>query len=54
MVVQVVLNSHNVTSGTHCEILTVDWLVVYVSSKSTAMVMAGRPVHLNTIFPGQA
>ena len=22
--------------------------------KSTAMVMAGRPVHLNTLFPGQA
>ena len=27
---------------------------VALSPKSTAMVMAGRSVHLNTLFPGQA
>ena len=27
---------------------------VALRSKSTAMVMAGRSVHLTTIFPGQA
>ena len=27
---------------------------VALRPKSTAMVMAGRPVHLTTIFPGQA
>ena len=27
---------------------------VYLRPKSTAMVMAGRSVHLTTLFPGQA
>ena len=27
---------------------------VALRPKSTAMVMAGRPVHLTTLFPGQA
>ena len=32
------------------------WLVGFVAlrPKSTAMVIAGRPVHLTTLFPGQA
>ena len=32
------------------------WLVGYVAlrPKSTAMVIAGRSVHLTTLFPGQA
>ena len=34
----------------------VGWLVGFVAlrPKSTAMVIAGRPVHLTTLFPGQA
>ena len=34
----------------------VGWLVGFVASrpKSTAMVIAGRSVHLTTLFPGQA
>ena len=34
----------------------VGWLVGFValSPKSTAMVIAGRSVHLTTLFPGQA
>ena len=33
-----------------------NWLVGFVAlrPKSTAMVIAGRSVHLTTIFPGQA
>ena len=33
-----------------------DWLVGFVAlrPKSTAMVIAGRSVHLTTLFPGQA
>ena len=36
----------------HCE----GWLVGFVAlrPKSTAMVIAGRSVHLTTLFPGQA
>ena len=32
------------------------WFVCFVAlrPKSTAMVMAGRSVHLTTLFPGQA
>ena len=35
---------------------TVGWLVGFVAlrPKSTAMVIAGRAVHLTTLFPGQA
>ena len=35
---------------------TVGWLVGFVAlrPKSTAMVIAGRSVHLTTLFPGQA
>ena len=34
----------------------VGWLVGFVAlrPKSTAMVIAGRSVHLTTLFPGQA
>ena len=34
----------------------VGWLVGFVAlrPKSTAMVIAGQPVHLTTLFPGQA
>ena len=33
-----------------------EWLVGFVAlrPKSTAMVIAGRSVHLTTLFPGQA
>ena len=36
--------------------IRVGWLVGFVSlrPKSTAMVIAGRSVHLTTLFPGQA
>ena len=36
--------------------LLVGWLVGFVAlrPKSTAMVIAGRSVHLTTLFPGQA
>ena len=36
--------------------LTESWLVGFVAlrPKSTAMVIAGRSVHLATLFPGQA
>ena len=36
--------------------LTKGWLVGFVAlrPKSTAMVIAGRSVHLTTLFPGQA
>ena len=36
--------------------LLVGWLVGFVAlrPKSTAMVLAGRSVHLTTLFPGQA
>ena len=35
---------------------SVGWLVGFVAlrPKSTAMVIAGRSVHLTTLFPGQA
>ena len=35
---------------------TASWYVCFVAlhPKSTAMVMAGRSVHLSTVFPGQA
>ena len=43
---------------TDCGILTamIPWLVGFVAlrPKSTAMVIAGRSVHLTTLFPGQA
>ena len=50
------------TTGTHRELPgrlsnTVGWLVLllYVPSQQpTAMVIAGRSVHLTTLFPGQA
>ena len=34
----------------------IGWLVGFVAlhPKSKAMVIAGRPVHLTTLFPGQA
>ena len=37
-------------------IVKVGWLVGFVAlrPKSTAMVIAGRSVHLTTLFPGQA
>ena len=37
-------------------VLEVGWLVGFVAlhPKSTAMVIAGRSVHLTTLFPGQA
>ena len=40
--------------GTHVGV--VGWLVGFVAlrPKSTAMVIAGRLVHLTTLFPGQA
>ena len=36
--------------------MVVGWLVGFVAlrPKSTAMVIAGRSVHLTTLFPGQA
>ena len=36
--------------------ILVGWLVGFVAlrPKSTAMVIAGRSVHLTTLFPGQA
>ena len=36
--------------------MLVGWLVGFVAlrPKSTAMVIAGRSVHLTTLFPGQA
>ena len=39
-----------------CMLSLVGWLVVFVAlrPKSTAMVIAGRSVHLTTLFPGQA
>ena len=39
-----------------CWVLTLSWLVGFVAlrPKSTAMVIAGRSVHLTTLFPGQA
>ena len=38
------------------EVALVGWLVGFVAlrPKSTAMVIAGRSVHLTTLFPGQA
>ena len=38
------------------DILVFGWLVGFVAlrPKSTAMVIAGRSVHLTTLFPGQA
>ena len=43
----VLLSNHNIWFG---------WLVGFVAlrPKSTAMVIAGRSVHLTTLFPGQA
>ena len=40
----------------HKIVLTLAWLVGFVAlrPKSTAMVIAGRSVHLTTLFPGQA
>ena len=45
----------NGTSGAGFMLL-VGWLVGFVAlrPKSTAMVIAGRSVHLTTLFPGQA
>ena len=39
-----------------CVRVCVGWLVGFVAlrPKSTAMVIAGRSVHLTTLFPGQA
>ena len=36
--------------------MQIGWLVGFVAlrPKSTAMVIAGRSVHLTTLFPGQA
>ena len=36
--------------------MEIGWLVGFVAlrPKSTAMVIAGRSVHLTTLFPGQA
>ena len=36
------------------KILLITVCFVALRSKSTAMVMAGRSVHLTTLFPGQA
>ena len=38
------------------KVKSVGWLVGFVAlrPKSTAMVIAGRSVHLTTLFPGQA
>ena len=38
------------------DFVIIGWLVGFValSPKSTAMVIAGRSVHLTTLFPGQA
>ena len=40
----------------NCMLTMVGWLVGFVAlrPKSTAMVIAGRSVHLTTLFPGQA
>ena len=45
--------SHVSLQGTYWN---VGWLVGFVAlrPKSTAMVIAGRSVHLTTLFPGQA
>ena len=42
-------------NGTHAHCRQVGWLVDFVAlrPKSTAMVIAGRSVHLTTLFPGQ-
>ena len=42
--------------GGALELSLVGWLVGFVAlrPKSTAMVIAGRSVHLTTLFPGQA
>ena len=42
--------------GHNCFLYLVGWLVGFVAlrPKSTAMVIAGRSVHLTTLFPGQA
>ena len=39
-----------------CLVMVVGWLVGFVALrlKSTALVIAGRSVHLTTLFPGQA
>ena len=57
---QISLASHNVrdldeVSSGLARVL-VGWLVGFVAlrPKSTAMVIAGRSVHLTTLFPGQA
>ena len=44
----------NIIKHSFCCII--DWLVGFVAlrPKSTAMVIAGRSVHLTTLFPGQA
>ena len=47
---------HVQTDNTWYNYLLVNWLVGFVAlrPKSTAMVIAGRSVHLTTLFPGQA
>ena len=42
-------------SGAHCTDVRLVCLFVFVAlrPKSTAMVIAGRSVHLTTLFPGQ-
>ena len=58
---QISLASHNVRDLDEVrqvsqECWLVGWLVGFVAlrPKSTAMVIAGRSVHLTTLFPGQA
>ena len=34
--------------------ILVGWFFLALRPKSTAMVIAGRSVHLTTLFPGQA
>ena len=43
-------------SDFHSPVLLIGWLVGFVAlrPKSTAMAIAGRSVHLTTLFPGQA
>ena len=55
------LKSYNLQKGykillTISSLNLVGWLVGFVAlrPKSTAMVIAGRSVHLTTLFPGQA
>ena len=49
-----IFDAHVVWSWT--AVWSADWLVGFVAlrPKSTAMVIAGRSVHLTTLFPGQA